>query len=112
MEFRKELMGSAGAALIMAVLKEWPCHGYEIVQRANALSDGAFEWREGTLYPILHRLEQRGLIKGQWEATDGGRQRRVYRLTRAGAQFLEQQGAEWKAFSGAVNRVLEACHVC
>jgi transcriptional regulator len=110
MEFSKRLVGSTSSTLILAVINEKDRHGYEIVQRVNELSNGLFEWREGTVYPALHRLENEGLIVGEWRAAETGHQRRVYRLTREGKGELQRQEREWTAFSTAVNRVLGDCH--
>lgn len=110
MEFRRELVGATTAPLILAVLAEGPAHGYAVVRSVNELSDGLFNWREGTIYPALHRLEKAGLIRGAWEKTPGGRRRRVYSLTPRGKRRLSERRAEWKVFSGVVSRIMEACH--
>ena len=81
MKFRKELVGATTTPLILAVLNDAPAHGYEIVRRVGEASEGLFEWREGTIYPALHKLEKARLIRGEWEKTSGGKKRRVYRLT-------------------------------
>jgi PadR family transcriptional regulator PadR len=109
-EFSKKLIGSTTSTLILAVISEKDRHGYEIVQRVNQLSNGAFQWREGTVYPALHRLEKQGLIAGQWCLATSGRQRRVYALTPHGRDELSRQEQEWSVFSSSVNRVLEGCY--
>ena len=79
--------------LVLSTLRERARHGYQIALEVEARSGGAFELQHGTLYPILHRLEKDGLIRGQW--TEGeGRQRKEYRLTRAGRGYLEEQAGE------------------
>jgi len=109
-EFSKKLIGSTTSTLILAVIGEKNCHGYEIVQRVNQLSKGAFQWREGTVYPALHRLEKQGLILGEWQSANSGRRRRVYTLTPQGGDALTQQEEEWSLFAKSVNRVLKGCY--
>ena len=103
-------MGSATCPLILAVLKNGPAHGYEIVQTVNTLSDGHFAWREGTVYPALHRMEKQGLLRGDWQRSDTGKRRRVYSLTAVGRRELTKQRQEWGVFSTTVTRILGQCH--
>ena len=110
MQFSKKLIGSTTTTLLLAVLAEKERHGYGIVQRVDQLSKGAFQWREGTIYPALHRLEKQGFIVGDWEPGESGRQRRVYAITPLGKDQLSQQRQEWSLFSSTVNRVLKGCH--
>jgi PadR family transcriptional regulator, regulatory protein PadR len=90
--------------LLLAVLEQEPAHGYAVIERLRARSDGAFDLPEGTIYPALHRLEAAGLLASGW--SDGsGRRRRVYRLTRRGTAALAERGEEWRRFRGAVDVV-------
>jgi DNA-binding PadR family transcriptional regulator len=70
-------------------------------------TDGAFTWREGSLYPNLHKMEQGGLIVGAWEEKETGRRRRYYKITRKGRTALEDKVQSWRELSTAVNRILE-----
>jgi DNA-binding PadR family transcriptional regulator len=74
--------------LVLAALRDGPKHGYQIALDVEAESLGLFRFRHGTLYPILHRLEDEGWIRGTWSG-DGGRRRKVYRLTGSGTRRLE-----------------------
>lgn len=74
--------------LVLSTLREGPKHGYQIALDVESTSNGLFRFRHGTLYPILHRLEEDGLIDGAWSREGGGRRRKVYRLTPAGARHL------------------------
>ena len=76
-------------ALVLSVLRDEPRHGYEIALEVEDRSGGAFELQHGTLYPILHRLEDEGLIRGAW--SEEGRRRKVYRLTKAGRRHLGEE---------------------
>jgi transcriptional regulator len=107
MKFRKELVGSTTTTLILSVLGSAPAHGYEIVRRVNALSDGILEWQEGTIYPALHKLEAKDLIRGRWVDSGNGRSRRVYSLTPYGKDTLHAETTEWSAYSRAVANVLK-----
>src|SRR5436305_3371908 len=92
-------------ALVLAVLREGPAHGYAVIEQLKARSGGAFDLPEGTVYPVLHRLEADGLLASAW-STSAGRRRRVYRLTRRGRTALVAQRADWTRFARAVEAVL------
>jgi len=91
--------------LILATLAAGPAHGYAVIEQLKLRSGGAFELAEGTVYPVLHRLEAEGLLASSWSEA-AGRKRRVYRLTRRGRAALDGRRREWRAFSGAVEAVL------
>jgi len=110
MKFRKELVGSTTTTLILSVLNTGSAHGYEIVRRVNELSDGIFEWQEGTIYPALHKLETKELIRGEWVEASSGKMRRVYSLTDDGRRALISDAKEWSIYSKAVESILEASY--
>ena len=91
--------------LVLAVLAEGPRHGYAVIERLRERSDSVFDLPEGTVYPALHRLERAGLVTSARE-TVGGRERRVYRLSRRGRSALTARRDEWVRFSTAVGAVL------
>jgi DNA-binding PadR family transcriptional regulator len=92
-------------ALLLAVLADGSLHGYAVLERLRERSGGHFELPEGTVYPALHRLEGDGLLASSW-TTVGGRRRREYALTRRGHRALGERRTDWRAFAGAVERVL------
>jgi PadR family transcriptional regulator PadR len=92
-------------ALVLATLDDEPLHGYAVIEALRARSEGAFDLAEGTVYPVLHRLEADGLLTSSW-STAAGRRRRIYRLSRRGRAALGRQRAEWQAFARAVEAVL------
>jgi len=102
---RADLLRGHLDGLLLAVLADAPGHGYELSQRLTQRSGGELGVQEGSLYPALHRLERAGLVESSWSA-DGGRRRRVYRLTPAGRRAMRQSRREWRSFSTAVDRVL------
>ena len=96
--------------LVLALLEAQPRHGYEIGKLIEARSGGRLSFRIGSLYPVLLRLEDRGLISGKWLEKAGERRRRFYRLTAAGREVLARQQNAWEEFSQAVNQILRSRH--
>ena len=88
--------------IVLAALSAGPAHGYAVIEELKRRTAGAFDLPEGTVYPVLHRLEQAGLLAGRWVTADSGRRRRVYELTRRGERALVEQRAVWERFSDAV----------
>lgn len=93
--------------LILKVAALGPIHGYAIVQRIQQLSKEALLIRQGSLYPALYRLEERGLLKSDWRTTEGGRQAKFYSLTRAGRRQLDAEQAGWARLCEAISLVLK-----
>jgi transcriptional regulator len=93
--------------LILKVAALGPIHGYAMVQRIQEISKGALEIRQGSLYPALYRIENRGWLKSEWKITEGGREAKFYSLTKAGKQQLKAATAEWKRLCVAISLVLE-----
>ena len=93
--------------LILSLLSEREMYGYEIVTELARRSDETFSLREGTLYPLLHRLEKEGAVAAR-EDKAAGRPRRYYRLTKKGGEKLSEREAEWVRYSSAVNAVLSS----
>jgi PadR family transcriptional regulator, regulatory protein PadR len=91
--------------LILQALSAGDSHGYSIAQQIKARSRGILDFKEGTLYPLLHQLEQQGLLEA-YNAEKNGRTRRYYRLTARGRLELEKERKEWQQFVQAVNLAL------
>jgi transcriptional regulator len=92
--------------LILKVVTLGPVHGYAIAQRLEQVSRGVVQVPQGSLYPALHRLENRGLLAADWEETESGREAKFYRLTRKGRTQLETEAANWQRLIDAVGLVL------
>src|SRR5499433_47509 len=92
--------------LILKVVALGPVHGYAIAQRLNQVSRVVVQVPQGSLYPALHRLENRGLLAADWKATETGREAKFYRLTREGRKQLETEAAGWERLTEAVSRIL------
>ncbi len=91
--------------LILEALTEEPSHGYLIAQRIKERSQGVLDFKEGTLYPALHKLENEGMVES-YESVEKGRSRRHYRITRSGRGMLAKDRAEWRELSQAVTMIL------
>lgn len=101
----KELLKGSSDVLVLSVLRDEPLYGYEIAKRIKKESKDIFDMGEGTLYPILHKLEEGGLLNAFWEESTG-RKRKYYGITQAGKKILASKTAEWKVFSTAVHNVI------
>src|SRR6266404_61757 len=93
--------------LILKVVALGPVHGYAIAQRLEQVSRGVVQVPQGSHYPALHRLENRGLLAADWEETESGREAKFYRLTRKGRTQLETEAASWQRLIEAVGLVLK-----
>ena len=91
--------------LILEALANSPSHGYRIAQSIKERSQGVLDFKEGTLYPALHKLEKEGLVES-YEEAENGRTRRYYRVTRSGRTTLAADRAEWRQLSRAVTTIL------
>ena len=91
--------------VILAVLARDALHGYAVIEELKARSGGELDLAEGTVYPALHRLERRGLLRSSWTTAEG-RRRRVYRLTASGRRELASRTREWRTFARVVDGVL------
>ena len=102
-----ELLKGTLSLLILSLLRRQPMYGYEIAATVHRDTDGAFTWREGSLYPSLHKLEADGLIVGKWEEKETGRKRRYYHITKQGRAALLDKVQSWGELCRAVNCILE-----
>jgi len=93
--------------LILKVVATGPIHGYAIAQRLQQVSRDVVQVPQGSLYPALHRLENRGLLAADWKATDTGREAKFYKLTRKGRAQLETETAKWNRLAEAVALILQ-----
>jgi PadR family transcriptional regulator PadR len=93
--------------LVLKTLALEPLHGYAIAQRLQQVSRDVVIVQQGTLYPALHRLEKRGLLKAEWKPSDTGRDAKYYRLTKAGQSQLAEETAHWKRLIEGVGLILE-----
>ena len=108
MATRSELLQGTLDLLILKTLELEPKHGFGVSQRIQQISNDVFQVNQGSLYPALHRLEQKGWISSEWGVTENNRKAKYYRLTSSGKKQLQEEKKQWKALSGAIARVLES----
>ncbi len=92
--------------LLLNLLSREDMYGYEMIEVLDRQSDHIFQLKAGTLYPLLHQLENRGYLISYDKVTDGGKTRKYYHLTEEGELFLQARNREWNSYSAAVNRIL------
>jgi PadR family transcriptional regulator PadR len=105
-EERVELLKGTLDMLILKIVALGPNHGYAIAQRIQQISRDFFQLQQGSLYPALHRLEDRGWLKAEWKVTETGREGKFYSLTRKGRKQLRDEVANWEKLTGAVALIL------
>jgi PadR family transcriptional regulator, regulatory protein PadR len=107
MKMGRELIAASATPLLLAILSRGPSYGYAIIKQVRELSGGDLEWSEGMLYPVLHRLEEQGVIESYQDRGDTGRMRRYYRLLPAGRHALTAERKQWEIVTRAVARAME-----
>lgn len=107
MTSRRDLLKGSSDSLLLCLLQEQPMYGYQIVRELDIRSEGYFKFKEGTLYPALHRLEKSGLITGKWQTLSNKRQRRYYYITPKGEAKLAAERMHWQDFLKAVRLILQ-----
>jgi len=108
--FNRDLSKGSAELLVLTLLEARPRHGYELGKLIEERSRGHIRFRIGSLYPILFRLEDRGLIAGRWLENPGDRRRRLYRLTPAGRKCLQDQRSAWDEFVATINQIVRPSH--
>lgn len=110
MDLSRELVAASATPLVLAILAEGDSYGYAIIKRVAQLSGGRLQWSDGMLYPVLHRLERQGLVTARWCASESGRKRKYYRITKAGRAQLAAQRRQWQIVDGALRGLwMKAC---
>ena len=107
MTTRRDLITSSSYSLLLCLMESQPMYGYQIIKELETRSEGYFKFKEGTLYPALHRLEKSGLLSGKWQKLPNGRSRRYYHITAGGLARLTQDRTQWQDYLNAVKLILE-----
>lgn len=107
----KDLVAASAMPLVLAILTEGQSYGYAILKRIDELSGGEMGWTDGMLYPLLHRLDRLGYVEATWDAPPGGRRRRYYRITPAGAKALSEHRRQWDVVAGALQNAWRSFQV-
>lgn len=110
MKISKELAKGSNALIVLSVLTRNDMYGYQIIKTIENMSEEVFVMNEGTLYPILHALEQEGCLTSYWQEAEG-RKRKYYKITEKGLKQFSEKQEEWRLFSGAVSKVLGGAEI-
>ena len=105
---KSDLLQGTLDLLILKTLALEPMHGWGISQRIQQMSDGVLNINQGSLYPALYRLEQKGWIVAEWDSSENNRKAKYYELTKAGRKQLTEETANWERLASAITQVLEA----
>ena len=103
---KSDLLQGTLELLILKIVALEPVHGYAIAQRIQQMSKDVLQIQQGSLYPALYRLEERGYIDAEWRQSDQGRMAKYYKLTKKGAKQLEAERADWERVVGAITLIL------
>ena len=103
-----ELLQGTLDMLLLKALQLGPLHGYAIARRVEQFSENVLRVEEGSLYPALHRMEERGWLESEWGVSENNRRSKFYRLTRKGRKQLQVETAEWERMSAAITRVMQS----
>lgn len=110
MELGKDLVAASATPLVLAILAEDDSYGYAIIKRVTELSGGHLQWTDGMLYPVLHRLERQRLVAAKWGASETGRRRKYYRITKEGRAQLAHHRQQWQAVDSTLRGIwMKAC---
>ena len=105
MHIDKDLVGASATPLVLAILAEGESYGYAILKRVRELSGGEFQWTDGMLYPLLHRLHRLGYVTTEWRTPPEGRRRRYYAITEDGRAAIAEQQRQWVTVTRALGDV-------
>ena len=108
---RKELVAASAEPLILSLLAQGESYGYAIIQDIKARSNEKLQWTDGMLYPVLHRLEARGLIKSRWGESETGRKRKYYFIKEDGKKALKKHSDQWSTVHSVLAGLLKEQHV-
>ncbi len=101
----KELMGASSIPVILSILNVEDSYGYEIMQKLKELSKGEIIWKEGSLYPVLKKMEKSGLIKSYWNIKDFDRHRKYYKIASNGHKLLEKEKHDWSLMNSILSEL-------
>ena len=105
--FSSDMVRSCADLVILTLLMEKPMHGYDILISMSDVGDGQFRFKQGTLYPLLYRLEREGWVKAKWHTPAKGKKRKMYSITAEGKRVHKKRCQQWQRFTGSVNAILK-----
>jgi len=101
----KELIGASSIPIILSILSKDESYGYQIIQEVKKISNGKLAWSEGTLYPVLHKLEKKGLITSTWKVSETNRKRKYYVLSKTGKKTLQTEQQNWSFIHSIITQL-------
>jgi DNA-binding PadR family transcriptional regulator len=105
MKISKELMAASATPLVLSILAGGESYGYAIISKVRELSEGEINWTDGMLYPVLHRLEEQGLVQSRWGTSEVGRKRKYYCLRPKGVEVMETERRNWLAVNEVFSKL-------
>jgi PadR family transcriptional regulator PadR len=108
MSEKHDLLKNNIDSLLLCLIREQPMYGYQIIKELENRSEGYFKFKEGTLYPALHRLEKLGIVEGKWRTLPNGQQRKYYNITDDGDSIFIEKMDGWKEFLKAMNLIIQS----
>jgi len=106
MDFDRGLIGGSALLMVLSLLHERDMYGYEIIKELEERSKNVFRFKEGTLYPVLHRMENMSYVKSYRKEAENGKERKYYSITAAGEKQLQEEKQKWHSFAVSVNMVI------
>lgn len=103
---KKDLVAASAQPIVLTILGRGESYGYAILSEVRHASREELSWTDGMLYPVLRRMEERGLVRSRWGESDEGRRRRYYRITPAGCRSLEEDQRQWNLVNATLERLL------
>lgn len=106
MDFDRGLIGGSTILMILSLLHERDMYGYEIIKELDRRSKNVFQFKEGTLYPVLHKMEGLNFVKSYHKSAENGKERKYYSITPIGVKQFEEEKNKWRSFAMSVNMVI------
>jgi len=104
-ELSKDLIAASATPLILSILSVEESYGYQIIKKITEISDDRIHWKEGTLYPVLHKMEKSGIIKSKWKVAENGRKRKYYQINNKGKQILDEELDHWRLIFNSLKKL-------
>ena len=101
----KDLIAASATPLILSILSLEESYGYQIIKKIKEISDDRIHWKEGTLYPVLHKMEKSGIIKSKWKVAENGRKRKYYQINKQGKKLLDEELDHWRLIFNSLKKL-------
>ena len=104
-ELSKDLIAASATPLILSILSVEESYGYQIIKKITEISDDRIHWKEGTLYPVLHKMEKSGIINSNWKVAENGRKRKYYQINKKGKKILDEELDHWRLIFNSLKKL-------